>query len=1135
VVRLKTGDIFFLLLLYIFLLPSAFGLQANASLALENTGVEQKTNSSFQVNMTSTFLGGVQTTQFSALPNSLFTRHMMCKDYDEFYNPIDPTTIFAPSDAKAVCLTTVTVNNEIEFRWFYRSNSSKEWVSCYNWSERVVLSGENYYAGYLLIKGYAPGLVYPRAYRVDVCLDGYAAFSEFFEVTNGGLSSPRTCEEVDTNAQPVNVKSRFTIGIDTNVYHYFSFDNMAYFNEMFDSCHNFTSVWVQPNGSTYKIFSGRFAEDYKDDDITRNYWKHGYVTNDTITVNSSTSVGNWRVETYIDDYYLNGTWIPYGPVSVTPFVVGSGPVADWTFMVYLDGDNSLESAAIDTFLNMASVGSTPQVNIVVQMDRIGIDDRYDNWTDCKRFYITKGMIPTPENATLDLGEVNMGDPQTLKDFVNWTMNNYPANRYFLVLWDHGAGFMGFCFDVTSGGDALTLPELSQALSGLPSIIDVVLIDACSASMAEVAFQIKDYANIVIGPEDLGYEPAPYRDYLSSLTGNSTVSPNAFAVEVVTDYVRWCYSITNIQNATMSATDLTRTSSLVEAIDDYALRLKKIETPYHEQINLAKSLTAGCQGPYTGQSGYFIDLYDFVHLTSQYISDQELRDAASQLIAAIENTTIISLNKASPNFHGLSIFFPDENQEYKSYEDAYENTEFAADTLWNEFIKHDLSGCTLTIQTAEPYTPVEVDNESYVTDSQGNINVFVLPDYHNVSVTTPVLTGPASRSIFTQWNDADKSNPRTLFVNGTVTLSAEYETEYRLLISTNFGTTTPPVGEYWCRANTPFPITARPPDVTLGEEYQWQGWTLIGSANSSITENSTSLPMNEAVNVTAIWVHEYSLAVASSYGSPDPASGWYEAGTTITEQITSSVSGPIGTRYVCTGWIGNGSVSSSGASTATSFVLNGPSSVQWNWKTQYSLTIRTDPAGLNPEPNVTLEGPWYDSLTTVGCIAQQISQYDFRYWSANDESYDVGVNPINITMDAPYELVAHYAHAQAWWQVLGRSDVLQTLLAVLGIMITVSLVGGTWFKSRRRKDIVKTFLAEIDDVYHRLKLDPQKCEEELAKLRNTVLEGLTEGKITEDNYGIIDKRIDKYVKDIAKNKAHASQRHKDGNGDKSANE
>jgi len=122
-------------------------------------------------------------------------------------------------------------------------------------------------------------------------------------------------------------------------------------------------------------------------------------------------------------------------------VVDDDTTDEWTYLVYLDGDNNLEGAAIDDFMEMSAVGSTSAVNIVVQFDRIpGYDSSYGDWTDCKRFRVTYGMTPMAENALIDLGECNMGDPNTLRDFVDWTMTEYPAENYALILWNHGSGW-----------------------------------------------------------------------------------------------------------------------------------------------------------------------------------------------------------------------------------------------------------------------------------------------------------------------------------------------------------------------------------------------------------------------------------------------------------------------------------------------------------------------------------------------------------------------------------------------------------------------------------------------------------------------------------------------------------------------
>jgi KaiC/GvpD/RAD55 family RecA-like ATPase len=987
----------------------------------------------------------------------------MCKDHDLYYNPINPTTIFKPTDTKAECLTTVTINNTIALKWFYRSNSSKAWISCYNWSEQALFTGEYHYAGYLLIAGYWPGLNFPRAYKVEVYLDGLLSFLEFFEVTDGGLNSPRTCENV-VDGYPVNMKSRFTIGTDTKVYFCLGFDNVAYFNEEKGDCHDFTTVWIQPNGTVYENLSRRFS-DYKDTDITWNCWKHG-STNDTyILIDSGTPVGNWKVEVYIDEYYSNGTWVAYGPVSTTPFTVGSGPVAEWTFMVYLDGDNNLEPAVIQTFLNLSSVGSSAQVNIVVQFDRIGIDNSYGNWTDCKRFYVTKNMTPIPENAVQDLGEVDMGDPQTLRDFINWTMNDYVANRYFLVLWDHGAGFMGFCFDQTNGMDSLSLPKLSQALNGLPSVIDAALIDACGASMTEVAYQMKDYANVLIGPEELGYEPAPYNDYLESLTNDPSVSTQTVATQVITSYMKWCSSTLAIQNATMSAIDLTKITGLIAAIDDYALRLKETETLFHGQISLARSkaeegIDRTYQGPYENEMGYCIDLYDFAQLTSQYVPDEELRRSADQLMAALSagSTMIMYASKARPNWHGLAAFFPDANDKYRALKDAYEKTSFAVDALWNGFIRNDLSGCALTIQTSQPNVLLMLDNDSYAMDN-GKISIFVLPGHHTLNVTDHISTGPGSLSLFSRWNDSDTSNPRDMLISGDISLTAEYQTKYRLLINGKAGTTTPAAGEHWPDAGSTVIIDAAAPIATPGEQFVFLGWNGIGNGGYSGTENSVSITMNEPINETALWKHEYYLTVASLCGSPTPVSGWVEAGQPIMVSVTSPIPGPTGTQYACTGWNGTGSVSASGTTTFENLTMSQPSSISWNWKTQYRFTISTNPAGLSPQPKPSSIGPWYDEGTLLNCVAQNVSGKAFDYWTVKSlttgqlSTYERGSSQINVTIDGPYEAVAYYVPAPTSWDVLLRPENLQIIL-LTGGTLSVSIVGAVLIRTRRRKDRVK---------------------------------------------------------------------------------
>ena len=118
----------------------------------------------------------------------------------------------------------------------------------------------------------------------------------------------------------------------------------------------------------------------------------------------------------------------------------------WTILMYFDADNNLESALIKDFNEMEAVGTTEHVTMVAQMDRIaGYDTSNDNWTGTRRYLITKdpeGLNGTIDSELLeDLGEKNMGDEQTLREFIDWGMATYPADHYFLILSNHGAGWL----------------------------------------------------------------------------------------------------------------------------------------------------------------------------------------------------------------------------------------------------------------------------------------------------------------------------------------------------------------------------------------------------------------------------------------------------------------------------------------------------------------------------------------------------------------------------------------------------------------------------------------------------------------------------------------------------------------------
>lgn len=353
-------------------------------------------------------------------------------------------------------------------------------------------------------------------------------------------------------------------------------------------------------------------------------------------------------------------------------------VAEWTVMVYLDGDGGLEGFAIDKFLQMAQVGSTDDVNIIAQLDREpGLETRYDNWASTKRYRINQGMLPDNSSAIMDIGEANMADPQTLIDFVTWATNNYPANRYCLILLDHGGGWYGVCIDESSGSDILEMCELRTALSTVTNNgenpIDLICFDACEMAMLEVAYEIAPYAlymtasewGITVSNVSYGIQ---YDETFACLTGNPSMPPETLGATFVS----------NFTDSTLSTLDLELINNLKDAVSDLGASLQ-VEGYFDEILNVLNEVQ-GC-------SQDVVDLYHLSQFLQNYIDDFEI-DAKAQTIMDLINNTVTS-EKHRPSVgdvHGITIYLVLKYlYRFWIYDPAYNDILYAQDSHWDEFL------------------------------------------------------------------------------------------------------------------------------------------------------------------------------------------------------------------------------------------------------------------------------------------------------------------------------------------------------------------------------------------------------------------------------------------------------------------
>jgi len=368
-------------------------------------------------------------------------------------------------------------------------------------------------------------------------------------------------------------------------------------------------------------------------------------------------------------------------------------LAKWTYAVYLDGDNNLELAGHWDFLEMAMVGSSPDVNIVVQFDRAEIyDTDYGDWTDAKRFLITQGMDPSAENAYEDLGEVNMGDASVLGDFASDAFGRFRSAQTCLVLWDHGASWYGGCCrDESASNDTLMTDEMREALTAATASIggqvDIIGFDACVMESMEVCYAFEGLCSDVMGSEaSIAGTGWPYDNILRRLADSPSMTHEQLC-EVTCDEFVIEYDGSSID--TLSAFDVDGMCSTVkDALTGFADVLISGMDRYEKHIKAARNAVNGFDVILSGmpyQDTYSADIYTFAREVGSHIKDEQVQAAAANLMGALEDARVAFSVTASyepyGDIFGLMVFWPD----IDVYLEEYKTERLSTDTTWDDFL------------------------------------------------------------------------------------------------------------------------------------------------------------------------------------------------------------------------------------------------------------------------------------------------------------------------------------------------------------------------------------------------------------------------------------------------------------------
>lgn len=362
--------------------------------------------------------------------------------------------------------------------------------------------------------------------------------------------------------------------------------------------------------------------------------------------------------------------------------------ADSTIMVYmngsdLEGDYGAATADLwemmDAFKVMEQEGKSPSLHVVVEAGgstRWELDEM--DGVPYARFSLTGDGISSMESMEIR----NMGDADTLTDFINYGVRSYPANHYGLILWNHGGGPVGgYGSDSHFDGDGLSLEEIREALGHsvmADSAFDFVAFDACLMGSVETAGCLDGYADYVIASPEL--EPQHGYDYRWMAALGDSLPPDMEWGEAVgrsmVEAYGACYA-SGTAPVAMSLLDMKEYPAFHEVFHQYVDGIpEKLREELCGELGRDRMKMLAFGSRQAGGSPELVDVLEFLNACQRVYPDenafQTLKDRMRRLVAK-------QWAKGYPvNPSGLTIYLPSGSNLYLSEAlETYDTTGFCS--------------------------------------------------------------------------------------------------------------------------------------------------------------------------------------------------------------------------------------------------------------------------------------------------------------------------------------------------------------------------------------------------------------------------------------------------------------------------
>jgi len=316
-----------------------------------------------------------------------------------------------------------------------------------------------------------------------------------------------------------------------------------------------------------------------------------------------------------------------------------------TLMIYLCGSDleSQGAAATEDLIEILNANISDNLNIIVETG--GADEwwnTYVNPNTNERWKLADGDM----HFLQDVGRRDMSKADTLSDFISFCATNFPADRYMLLLWDHGGGTVGgFAYDERYPGyDMMPISEINRALYNAGVVFDMIGFDSCLMSTVETAFMIEKHADYLIASQRI--EPGEgwyYTPWINALSQNTSIPTTELGKVIIDSYIEESRHGYYGDELTLSVIDLTYIpvllASLYKFFDETEGNLINDRTFIH--TSQALSANRAMSDNY--------DLVDLALLIGNMNGSDEVMSILD-LCVAYNRTTIADHN-------GLCLYFP----------------------------------------------------------------------------------------------------------------------------------------------------------------------------------------------------------------------------------------------------------------------------------------------------------------------------------------------------------------------------------------------------------------------------------------------------------------------------------------------